>query len=315
MNKKIKRMLLTGFLASTALFLSGCVRVDDAGNPGGWFYNLLVVPTQDIINWLAGLLDGNYGWAIVVFTILVRLLILPLSLKQQKAATLQQSKMKAIEPVTKEIQEDLKNAENPEQQMEYQRELQEVYQDVGISLVGGMGCLPLLIQLPIISMVYSALRYSPDMAGATFMGQALDERSVVFAIIVGIVYLAQAYFMIKGMPEEQKKQMIMTSLMSPIMIFIFSLSTPGGIALYWLVSGIFATFQSLYTSTILKPRLEAQAAEEMGDINVKRKKGRKKEAEKAAPESPPKVISQSQARSSFEKKTSRRNEGKQRHRK
>lgn len=305
-------MLLTSFIVSTALFLSGCVGVDDAGNPGGWFYTLLVEPTQGIINWLASSMNGNYGWAIVIFTILVRLIILPLSLKQQKAATLQQSKMKAIEPVTKEIQADLKNAENQEQQMEYQRELQEVYKDVGISLVGGMGCLPLLIQLPIISMVYSALRYSPDMAGATFMGQALDERSVLFAIIVGIVYLAQAFFMIKGMPEEQKKQMILTSLMSPIMIFIFSLSTPGGIALYWLVSGIFATFQSLYNSTILKPRLEAQAAEEMGDINITRKRSSRKEAEKAAPKSTPKVTSKAQSHSSFEKKYSGRNAGKQR---
>lgn len=308
-------MLLTSFMAFTALFLSGCVRLDDAGNPGGWFYDLLVVPTQELISWLAGLMNGNYGWAIVVFTILVRLIILPLSLKQQKAATLQQSKMKAIEPVTKEIQDDLKNAESQEQQMEYQRELQEVYKDVGISLVGGMGCLPLLIQLPIISMVFSALRYSPDMANTTFLGQPLDERSVVFAIIVGIVYLAQAYFMIKGMPEEQKKQMVLTSLMSPIMIFIFSLSTPGGIALYWLVSGIFATFQSLYTSTILKPRLEAQAAEEMGDINITRKRSPRKEAEKAAPESTPKIANKSKARSSFEKKSSGRNAGKQRRKK
>ena len=308
-------MLLTSFMAFTALFLSGCVRLDDAGNPGGWFYDLLVVPTQGLISWLAGLMNGNYGWAIVVFTILVRLIILPLSLKQQKAATLQQSKMKAIEPVTKEIQDDLKNAESQEQQMEYQRELQEVYKDVGISLVGGMGCLPLLIQLPIISMVFSALRYSPDMANTTFLGQPLDERSVVFAIIVGIVYLAQAYFMIKGMPEEQKKQMVLTSLMSPIMIFIFSLSTPGGIALYWLVSGIFATFQSLYTSTILKPRLEAQAAEEMGDINITRKRSPRKEAEKAAPESTPKIANKSKARSSFEKKSSGRNAGKQRRKK
>lgn len=308
-------MLLTSFMAFTALFLSGCVRLDDAGNPGGWFYDLLVVPTQELISWLAGLMNGNYGWAIVAFTILVRLIILPLSLKQQKAATLQQSKMKAIEPVTKEIQDDLKNAESQEQQMEYQRELQEVYKDVGISLVGGMGCLPLLIQLPIISMVFSALRYSPDMANTTFLGQPLDERSVVFAIIVGIVYLAQAYFMIKGMPEEQKKQMVLTSLMSPIMIFIFSLSTPGGIALYWLVSGIFATFQSLYTSTILKPRLEAQAAEEMGDINITRKRSPRKEAEKAAPESTPKIANKSKARSSFEKKSSGRNAGKQRRKK
>lgn len=315
MNRKIKNMLLTSFMAFTALFLSGCVRLDDAGNPGGWFYDLLVVPTQELISWLAGLMNGNYGWAIVVFTILVRLIILPLSLKQQKAATLQQSKMKAIEPVTKEIQDDLKNAESQEQQMEYQRELQEVYKDVGISLVGGMGCLPLLIQLPIISMVFSALRYSPDMANTTFLGQPLDERSVVFAIIVGIVYLAQAYFMIKGMPEEQKKQMVLTSLMSPIMIFIFSLSTPGGIALYWLVSGIFATFQSLYTSTILKPRLEAQAAEEMGDINITRKRSPRKEAEKAAPESTPKIANKSKARSSFEKKSSGRNAGKQRRKK
>lgn len=306
LKTKIKKLLLSSSLLSVILFLSACTRLDDGGHPTGWFYELFVIPTQGFIDWIADLLGGGYGWAIIIFTILVRLIILPLSIKQQKAMTKQQAKMKSVEPITKEIQEDMQNAESKEEQLLYQQELSQVYQEAGISLTGGMGCLPLLIQLPIISMVFSAIRYSPEIAQATFMGQSLGERSIILAILAGLVYLIQSYFMIQSVPEEQQSQMKMTALMSPAMIFIFSLSSPAGIALYWLVGGIFAIGQSYYTSNHLKPRLMAEAKEEAGDININRKRPARKEVNENQTK---KSAHQSSSLSKFDRKSGRRNEG------
>lgn len=307
MSKKRLKQLSLLLMVS---FLSACTRIDSStGQPHGWFYEYLVVPTQGLINWLAGLMGGNYGWAIIVFTILVRVIILPLTVNQQKATTRQQAKMKSVEHITKDIQKDLNEADTQEQKMAYQQELADVYKEAGISLTGGMGCLPLLIQLPIISMVFSAIRYSPDIASATFFGQSLGERSILLAVLAGLVYFVQSWLMIRGMPEEQQKQMRATAFMSPAMIFFFSLSSPAGIALYWLFGGIFAIGQQYYTTEILKPKLEKEAEEQMEDINITRKKTPLKEVNQSKVEKAPKNSAKS--KSHFEKKSGGRNAGKQ----
>ena len=314
LTKRNKRLILTGLLLMLVLVLSGCVSIDEAGNPSGWFYEYLVIPTQGVINWLAEILGNNYGWAIILFTIIVRLILFPLTLSQQRSTTEQQIRMNAVKDVTAEIQEELKATDNPNRQQQLQKEMSDIYNEAGISLTGGMGCLPLLIQLPIISMVFSALRYSPEIANATFLGVQLGESNFIFALVAGLTYLIQAFFMIQGVPEEQRATMRTTAFMSPIMIFIFSLSSPSGIALYWIVGGVFAIAQSYYTNNFFKPRLEAELNEEIGDIEVTR---RTTVAEDNAPTNPTdskrrNSVSNFERKEGSSKKKGRRNEGKQR---
>ncbi|KLD57740.1 hypothetical protein WP50_31510 [Lactiplantibacillus plantarum] len=89
-------------------------------------------------------------------------------------------------------------------------------------MTGGIGCLPLLIQLPIFSALYYAIRYSPELSKATFMGISLGKSSLILAILAFLSYLAQGYLSMIGLPEEQKKTMRLMLIMSPVMILFVS---------------------------------------------------------------------------------------------
>lgn len=84
----MKRWVLSGGLLTTMIILSGCMRTNEAGEPTGTFsqlmYDYLVVPAEYALDWLASFV-GNYGFAIIVLTILVRVIILPFTLKQQRS--------------------------------------------------------------------------------------------------------------------------------------------------------------------------------------------------------------------------------------
>ncbi len=91
----------------------------------------------------------NYGWALILFTLVVKLLLLPLGLKQQKSMT----KMQVIQPKLEELKEKYKNDQQKQSQ-----EMMKLYKEYNISPMGG--CLPLLIQLPILLLLYRVL-YKP----------------------------------------------------------------------------------------------------------------------------------------------------------
>src|SRR5699024_162759 len=133
-------------------------------------------------------------------------IIFPLNISQQKKTITQQIKMSGVKPVLDEIQAEMKATDDPQEKQELQNELVEVYRENDISLMGGIGCLPLLIQLPIFTALYQAVSLSPEIKASTFLGISLGERSIILAILAGIVYYAQSVLMMAGMPEEQKKQ-------------------------------------------------------------------------------------------------------------
>src|SRR5699024_7240945 len=114
-------------------------------NPTGFIYEYLVVPTGKAIVWLAESLGGNYGLAIIVITIIVRIIILPLNFSQMRKSMIQQEKMKYIKPDLDDIQRRQKEATNQEEKAEISQEMMALYKDNNISMTGGIGCLPLLI--------------------------------------------------------------------------------------------------------------------------------------------------------------------------
>lgn len=80
---KKKNQLAISF-ALIALLLSGCVQRTKSGKPYGFVYEKLAIPTQHILNWLAEILGGSYGWSIIVITFIVRLILMPIMIKQSK---------------------------------------------------------------------------------------------------------------------------------------------------------------------------------------------------------------------------------------
>ncbi|WP_027107749.1 membrane protein insertase YidC [Lacticigenium naphthae] len=310
MKKRTKKLLLSTSLLSLMLFLSGCMRFDDSGDPTGFVYDNLVVPTQEVIIWLADSLGGSFGLAIIVITIVVRLTILPLGLSQQKKTTTQQVKMGSVKHITDEIQAEMKAAQTPEEKQELQKELMQVYSENNINPMGGIGCLPLLIQLPIFTAMFQAINLSQEIAQSTFFGISLGERSILLAVLAGAVYYLQSRVMMAGMSEEQKQQSKTMMLLSPVMILFFSLTGPAGLSLYWLAGGIVAIIQSYITNNYYKPKIEADIREKQGDTTqVTRKKSESLPKRKDV--TPPR--NKRNAKSTFETKDNSkgRNAGKQ----
>ena len=251
---KWKNWLLGSGLVSILLFLSGCVRMDSNGNPdtSGIVYRVLVHPMGQAITYLVENFNWSYGWAVIA-----------IGISQSKKTMIQSEKMQALKPQVEAAQQKLKAATTREEQMAAQAEMQQVYRENGLSMTGGIGCLPLLIQMPIFSALYFTARYTEGIRESSFYGIDLGSPSMVLVVIAGVAYLLQGYISTIGIPEEQKKTMRTMLIVSPAMIVFMSISAPAGVTLYWVVGGVFSCLQTFITNVMMKPRLKAQVAEEL----------------------------------------------------
>lgn len=268
MKKKIKKWLLASGMFGLLLTLSGCVQTiksgPDMGKPTGegWVYALLVEPFSKLITFFVDMFGGNYGLAIIVFTLIVRAIILPLGLHQSKKASMQSEKMQVLKPSIDALQQKQKAAVTQEEQMAATQEMQAFYKDNNMSMFGGLGCLPLLIQMPVFTALFFTIKYMPGIDTATFLGINLGDPNIIFTILAALSYLLQSYLGTIGIPEEQKKQMKTMMFMSPLMIGFISLKSPAGVTLYWVIGGIFSCIQTIISNFYQKPRIRAQIAEE-----------------------------------------------------
>ena len=275
--KKIKKY--TGVLALlvvTALVLSACGATNNpnvAPHSGiyGWVYQWLGRPLQNIMIHTAHMVGGDNGagWGIVIITVVVRLILMPLMLVQQNKSVRQQEKMARLQPQMKLIQSAMKHKGiTPQQQMTLSGWQRELYSKNEMSLTGGIGCLPLIIQLPIMWGIYQAVFYSPQLAHSTFFGISLSQKSVVLAIVATIFTVIQGYISLIGIPEEQKKTMQSMMIFNPIMTLFFSLSFSGALALYWAAGNLVMIIQQIIVTFILTPSVKKHVADELKDKPV-----------------------------------------------
>ncbi|MFS1663041.1 membrane protein insertase YidC [Streptococcus sp. zg-JUN1979] len=264
MNKHIKRFLFSGMMLSLLLFLSACVKTNKTGQATGegWVYNLFVVPMGSIIKYFANDLGLGFGVGIIVVTIIVRLIILPLGLYQSYKASYQAEKMNYLKPLFEPINERIKKASTQEEKMAAQTELMQAQREAGISMFGGIGCLPLLIQMPFFSALFYAARFTEGVSESTFLGMHLGERNLVLVLVIAALYYIQSWLSLQTTPEAQRAQMKTMTYTMPLMMVVMSISLPASVALYWFVGGIFSIIQQLITTYIIKPRLARRVAEE-----------------------------------------------------
>ena len=286
-----KKLLLSAEMMALLVVLTGCMQYDENKNPTGFIYDYLVVPTGNLIVMLAEMLNGNYGLAIIAITIIVRLAIMPLNFSQIKKTMVQQEKMKYIKPELEDIQFRQKNAQTPEEKAAVSQEMMALYKDNNISMTGGVGCLPILIQMPIFTAMYQAVNLTPEISASTFLGINLGVSSPLLAILAGVAYVIQGYVSTIGMPQETKSQMKSMMLMNPIMILMFSWSSPAGLALYWLAGGIFAAAQTALQNHMIKPKIQKLVEEEMKDRPVKKNVKMAKPSSSSAPAQAVKALS------------------------
>lgn len=202
----------------------------------------------------------TYGFSIILFTVIIKVILLPINIKQSKS----QAKMQEIQPLLKEIQDKYKN--DPKKQ---QAELSKLYQESGVNPLGG--CLPLLLQMPIFVAMYALIReLGPQLAGLRFTPLIKDlGQSGNFPLT--IVYAVTSYFsMTMMMPKDnpQAKTMGTTNIVMTVFSAFISFSVAAGLGVYLLTSSIFAIFQNLLVKKLNKRDAGVQNSKELlKDVN------------------------------------------------
>jgi len=180
-------------------------------------------------------LTGNYGAAIVILSVLLQIMITPLSLKSYKAMAV----MKKIQPEMQSIQARYKK--DPKR---LNAEILELYKKHGTNPLGG--CLPMLLQIPVFFALFTALRNSWNLHGAHFIFWIKDlsakDPYYVLPLVMGAIMFLQQHLNPQGGDPTQAAMM---KWMPVVFTFMF-LTFPSGLVLYWLINSTWGFAQTLY---------------------------------------------------------------------
>lgn len=251
----VKRYRVLILLLLSVFILGGCggdfTPIDSSST--GFFDHYFVYPFSLLIKKVALWLGGNYGFAIVLITISIRLVLMPFFIKQSKTSKESQGKMAIIKPEMDVIQEKYKGNKHPEAGANMQKEMAELYKKHDFNPVKMVtGCLPLIMQMPFLIGFYYAIRRTPEIAEQAFLWFNLGETDILFVLIAALIYLMQSLVSLIGLEPAQRKQMAIMGLLSPVMIGVISLSLPAALPLYWAVSGAFMIVQTLIVKKFVR---------------------------------------------------------------
>lgn len=221
----------------------------------------------------------DWGMAIILLTIVFRLLIMPLMLSQTKSSYM----MQKVQPKLKEIQSKFSN--DP---VRMQEETQKLYADAKFNPLAG--CVPMLIQMPIFIALFQVLRniqnFLPEYESFTFyqivpnllatpsevMGQGIVPfipYAVLIVIFVGATFLPMLLQQRTNQDSQQRNQMYLMSIIMGVMMLFVSWSSPAGVLLFWGVSGIIAVITQQVYMRYLRKKDEAVEAEMIDVAPVK----------------------------------------------
>ena len=256
------------------LVLAGCVQIDKAtGKPIGPVWDFLGAPMGEAIKYFANDQGLGFGVGIIIVTIIVRLIILPLGIYQSWKATLHSEKMNALKHVLEPHQTRLKEATTQEEKLEAQQALFAAQKEHGISMFGGVGCFPILIQMPFFSAIYFAAQHTEGVAQASYLGIPLGSPSMILVAFAGILYYLQSLLSLHGVEDETQREQIKKMLyMSPLMIVVFSVFSPASVTLYWVVGGFMMILQQFIINYIVRPKLRKKVREEFAKNSPKASK-------------------------------------------
>jgi YidC/Oxa1 family membrane protein insertase len=207
----------------------------------------LVVPLLSGLKWLYTY-TGNYGWSIILLTIIINLAMFPLRHKSSIAMR----KMQMIQPQMKAIQDryaHLKMTDPGRQKM--QEEVSALYREKGVNPASG--CLPMLLTLPVLMAFYSLLAQSIELRGAPFAGWLRDLSTAdpyfVLPALMGLtMFWQQKVTPTTADPAQQRVMMVMPVMFTAMMLFSAS-----GVVLYWFVSQVWAIGQQYLTNWLVGP--------------------------------------------------------------
>ena len=220
-----------------------------SGDEGLW--TTLFVKTLAWLITKIGMFTQNYGWAIIIVTLLIRLVLYPLT---QKTA-MQSENLNAAKSKLDKLELKYRNRNDQQSQMLKAQEMMAIYKQYNINPMSG--CIFALIQIPLFFAFYEALYRLPVVLEENFFGINLGitpltalQQGQFYYLIFSVLVIAATYFSFKlnsttNPSGDQAKQMKMMMNISIAMISIASFTISTGIALYWIVNSSFTIVQNL----------------------------------------------------------------------
>ena len=207
---------------------------------------ILAAPLLDLLRLIYGYV-GNYGVAIIILTIIVRVVLFPLTFKGMKSM----KRMQQLAPRMKKLQEKYKN--NKEK---LNKEMMELYRKHKVNPLGG--CLPILLQLPVFFALYSSLSSTVELRHAPFVFWISDLSQPDGLGITPLLMGASMYIQQKMTPQTAMMDSTQAKIMQmlPFIFTIFTFTFPSGLTMYWVTSNILSIAQQQIINRIKTPELE-----------------------------------------------------------
>ncbi len=274
--------IYAGPLQEEALLETGGRKLVPLGQIGGgcFLFSWIVPSIAKLLLWVMAMmykLVGNYGIAIILTTLVVRLCLFPLSRKSQISMAKYGEMQKALKPKMEAIQK--KYADEPEKQRAAQMEL---FREHGMSLFPVAGCLPILLQLPVFIGMYSVFDQSLALRAQPFFGWIgdLSQSDHLFRIsgpfnilwlipfdgyfnllpvLMTITWFLQSYFQPKS-PDPQMAQQQKMMMWMPIFFGLMCYTLASGLSLYFFVNSLFGMAEQKLIKKLWLPPADAAAA-------------------------------------------------------
>ncbi|GFH42840.1 membrane protein insertase YidC 1 [Lactococcus hodotermopsidis] len=261
MKKKLK---LSALASLAILVLTGCGRTDITSHTKG-IWEQFVYGFAQIIRFLS--FGGLVGLGIILFTILIKTVLLPLMHFQMKSTR----KMQEVQPEIKKLQAQY-SGKDTESRRILTEKTQELYAEHGVNQFAG--CLPLLVQMPILWALYQAITRVDFLRDGHFLWFDIAGKDpyYILPILAALCTFASSWLTMKAAPEKNSVTTAMTYIM-PVMIFVMGISVAAGVALYWAVSNAYQVFQTMLLNNPFKLQEEraAKAKAEKDKIKARQK--------------------------------------------
>lgn len=262
LNKKnLKRLVLIVGLLVLAVTLTACAAPTGNGQvhpishtSGSWWDRYVLFYLSEFILWIAKLVNNSYGWAIIIFTIIIRIILLPLNAISIKSMAKQQKIQPQMDALRKKY-----SGKDVETRQKLQEETSKLYKEAGVNPY--VGCLPMLIQLPIMWALYQAIFRTPQLLNGKFLWMDLGRPDPYYIMPV----LAAAFTFISSyisqLSQPQSSQTGMTKSMTyvmPVIIGVSAIGIQSAISLYWVISNLFQVVQTFILQNPFKYQRELE---------------------------------------------------------
>jgi YidC/Oxa1 family membrane protein insertase len=211
-------------------------------NPYGWkFFRPIVRPFVGIIvtilTFLHDKLNIGYGWVLVLFGVMMRVVLFPLNQKAMRA----QLRNMAVQPLIKEIQE--KHKDNPEK---LQKEMMKLYKEHGFNPVAG--CLPMLLPWPVLIALFFVFQNTIELRGVPFLwlpDLSTPDPYFILPAFLGLSMFLLQWVSLRSMPDSNPQMKMMMWIMPIMMVFIF-FNLASGLNLYYATANIATLPQQIW---------------------------------------------------------------------